>query len=135
MGGVGKWAEFRLWMLSKWIRMFVGWCHARSGHRLIHYQRVFTAYWGAPRFLARLVLFPSGFLCLAKAPLRREGATDPAFRSAKSGQILPIRESSIGFVVEELLITLLLCAHDLMCEKVRRVYGISLWMARPELED
>ena len=46
-----------------------------------------------------------------------------------------MRESSIGSVAVELLIAVLLCTRDLMREKVWRVYGISLWVAQPEVED
>lgn len=125
MGGFGEWAAFLLWMLSGGVRLYISWGHTRRGCR---------SWCDVPRFLvpsmSQLVLSLNGFFCSADALLRREWAANPTFCSAKTCQIPPIREYAA-----ELLIAVLFCTHDPMREKMRRVYGISLWMTRSEFED
>lgn len=76
------------------------------------------------------------FFCLVNVLLPRwERATNPALCSAKASQVLPICESSIWFVGEELLVAVLLRTRDLMVKEVWRVYGISPGVARSEFED
>ena len=83
--------------------------------------------------LAYLTLIFSGFLCLITL-LRRGGTIDPAFCFAKASQVLLIGESSVRFVSGKFLVSVLLCAHDLVPGEVGFIDGVFHGVVRSELE-
>ena len=57
------------------------------------------------------------------------------FWSSKAGQIIPVCESGIRFVVAKFLVALHLRAHDLVREEVGCIDGVFFGVAWSVLED